>query len=144
MVGMFALAVGHLAWVSVVGPPFAPDYFIGGGGKAAALIGTDPQSKVLYLRRNYYLSKRPRHAWIKAIAHDELWVFVNGMLVEVAQIDSFIATLGTGTVLYALALWHTGGRQIIGLLPKAFLGINGLFVFGLPVTACNNPLVPTV
>lgn len=60
---------------------------------------------------------------------------INGMLVEVAQIDSFIATLGTGTVLYALALWHTGGRQIIGMLPKAFLDINGLFVLGLPVTA---------
>ena len=42
---------------------------------------------------------------------------VNGLLVEVAQIDSFIATLGTGTILYALALWHTEGRQIIGPLP---------------------------
>ena len=30
--------------------------------------------------------------------------FLNGLLVEVAKIDSFIATLGTGTVLYALAL----------------------------------------
>jgi ribose transport system permease protein len=28
---------------------------------------------------------------------------LNGLLVEVAKIDSFIATLGTGTVLYALA-----------------------------------------
>ena len=32
--------------------------------------------------------------------------FLNGMLVEVAKIDSFIATLGTGTVLYALSLIH--------------------------------------
>jgi ribose transport system permease protein len=30
---------------------------------------------------------------------------INGLLVEFAQIDSFIATLGTGTVLYASALW---------------------------------------
>lgn len=60
---------------------------------------------------------------------------VNGLLVEVAQIDSFIATLGTGTVLYALALWHTDGRQIVGTLPPAFLSINGRFVFGLPITA---------
>ncbi|TIT59844.1 MAG: ABC transporter permease, partial [Mesorhizobium sp.] len=37
--------------------------------------------------------------------------FINGWLVEVARIDSFIATLGTGTVLYALAMWYTGGRQ---------------------------------
>ena len=41
---------------------------------------------------------------------------LNGILVEVAQIDSFIATLGTGTVLYAIALWHTGGKQMIGAL----------------------------
>jgi ribose transport system permease protein len=50
---------------------------------------------------------------------------VNGVLVEVAQIDSFIATLGTGTVLYALALWHTGGRQVVAVLPQGFLKLNG-------------------
>jgi ribose transport system permease protein len=61
--------------------------------------------------------------------------FLNGLLVEVARIDSFIATLGTGTVLYALALWHTGGRQIVGVLPDGFYAINGTFVFGLPITA---------
>jgi ribose transport system permease protein len=60
--------------------------------------------------------------------------FLNGWLVEVAQIDSFIATLGTGTVLYALALWHTGGRQMVGVLPEGFLALNGTFVFGLPIT----------
>lgn len=60
--------------------------------------------------------------------------FLNGLLVEVAKIDSFIATLGTGTVLYALALWHTGGRQMVGVLPEGFLSINGTFVFGLPIT----------
>lgn len=56
--------------------------------------------------------------------------FLNGLLVEVAQIDSFIATLGTGTVLFALALWHTGGPQMIGTLPDGFYAINGTFVFG--------------
>ncbi|MBX9468816.1 MAG: ABC transporter permease [Rhizobium sp.] len=60
---------------------------------------------------------------------------LNGLLVEVARIDSFIATLGTGTVLYAVALWHTGGRQMVGALPDAFYAINGTFVFGLPITA---------
>ena len=60
---------------------------------------------------------------------------LNGLLVEVARIDSFIATLGTGTVLYALALWHTGGRQMVGALPDAFYAINGTFVMGLPITA---------
>lgn len=60
--------------------------------------------------------------------------FLNGMLVEVAKIDSFIATLGTGTVLYALALWHTGGRQMVGELPQGFFDISTTFVFGLPIT----------
>ena len=59
---------------------------------------------------------------------------LNGLLVEVAKIDSFIATLGTGTVLYALALWHTGGRQMVGVLPKDFYGLSTTMVFGLPIT----------
>jgi len=60
---------------------------------------------------------------------------INGVLVEIAQIDSFIATLGTGTVLYALALWHTDGRQVIGDLPQGFVNINGLSVFSVPMPA---------
>jgi ribose transport system permease protein len=60
---------------------------------------------------------------------------LNGILVEVAQVDAFVATLGTGTILYALALWHTEGRQIIGTLPKEFLAINNTSLFGLPIPA---------
>ena len=58
---------------------------------------------------------------------------INGWLVEVAKIDSFIATLGTGTVLYALALWHTGGRQVLGALPEAFYALSTTFIWGMPV-----------
>ena len=60
---------------------------------------------------------------------------VNGLLVEVAQIDSFIATLGTGTILYALALWHTGGRQVMGVLSNGFLDVNALSIAGVPIPA---------
>jgi ribose transport system permease protein len=60
--------------------------------------------------------------------------FLNGLLVEVARIDSFIATLGTGTVLYAIALWHTGGRQVVAVLPKGFLALNNVQVVGVPIT----------
>lgn len=59
---------------------------------------------------------------------------LNGLLVEVAKIDSFIATLGTGTVLYAVALWHSGGRQIVGQLPEGFYALSTKMVIGLPVT----------
>jgi ribose transport system permease protein len=60
--------------------------------------------------------------------------FLNGILVEVAQIDSFIATLGTGTVLYAIAMWHSQGRQIIGTLPDEFFAVNGARLFEMPIT----------
>lgn len=69
---------------------------------------------------------------------------LNGLLVEVARIDSFIATLGTGTILYAIALWHTGGRQMVGSLPDAFYAINGTFVFGLPITAIYVLIITVV
>lgn len=69
------------------------------------------------------------------LACGALFGMLNGLLVELAQIDSFIATLGTGTVIYSVALWHSGGRQVIGELPEGFIGIAGHEVFGLPVGA---------
>jgi len=59
---------------------------------------------------------------------------IKGLLVEVARIDSFIATLGTGTILYALALWHSGGRQIVGMVSDSFYALNSTMIFGLPIT----------
>jgi ribose transport system permease protein len=60
---------------------------------------------------------------------------INGLLVEVAQIDSIIATLGTGTILYALALWLSGGRQVTGVLANGFIDVNGLSPLGIPMPA---------
>jgi ribose transport system permease protein len=60
---------------------------------------------------------------------------INGVLVEIAQIDSFIATLGTGTILYAFAAWHTGGQQIVGVLAHGFTAINATWIAGLPIGA---------
>jgi ribose transport system permease protein len=60
---------------------------------------------------------------------------VNGLLVEYAKIDSFIATLGVGTIMYGLANWYTGGRQIVATLPPAFLAINQTAVLGIPLPA---------
>jgi ribose transport system permease protein len=50
---------------------------------------------------------------------------VNGILVTRVKIDSFIATLGTGTVLYGLNAWYTGGQQVLASLPPEFLAISG-------------------
>ncbi len=64
-----------------------------------------------------------------------LFGLLNGILVEVAQIDSFIATLGTGTVTYAIALWWTDGRQLIGHLSPSFFVIETASLFGIPAPA---------
>jgi ribose transport system permease protein len=59
---------------------------------------------------------------------------VNGLLVTRARINSFIATLGTGTVLLGLNQWYTGGRQVVGALPPEFTAISGM-IPGLGVPA---------
>jgi ribose transport system permease protein len=58
----------------------------------------------------------------------------NGVLVTVVGIDSFIATLGTGTLLYGLNEWYTGGQQVVATLPPSFLGLSGV-ILGIPLPA---------
>jgi len=59
---------------------------------------------------------------------------VNGLLVQVARIDSFIATLGVGTIVYGISNWYTNGQQIVGVLPNGFLAISGS-ILGVPTPA---------
>ncbi|MCX6436923.1 MAG: ABC transporter permease [Actinobacteria bacterium] len=63
---------------------------------------------------------------------------VNGLLVEFAQIDSFIATLGTGSVLYAFSGWITHGGRIVPPLkglPHGFTNLMNAKLLGLPIGA---------
>ena len=63
---------------------------------------------------------------------------INGLLVEFAQIDSFIATLGTGSVLLAFSGWITGGGRIVPPqkgLPVGFTNLIDRHIFGLPMGA---------
>lgn len=60
---------------------------------------------------------------------------LNGVLVRYAKIDSFIATLGVGTVAYGLAGWYTGGEQIIGDLPRGFTALDRTHLLGVPLPA---------
>jgi ribose transport system permease protein len=63
---------------------------------------------------------------------------LNGVVVEFGQIDSFIATLGTGSMLYAMTGWITGGGRIVPGpqgLPAAFTDIYDSRFLGLPVPA---------
>jgi ribose transport system permease protein len=64
-------------------------------------------------------------AVLAVLAMGALVGLVNGVLVTRIKIDSFIATLGTGTVLYGLNAWYTGGQQVLADLPPQFLAISG-------------------
>ncbi|MEU0060911.1 ABC transporter permease [Streptomyces sp. NPDC006334] len=63
---------------------------------------------------------------------------INGVIVVFGRIDSFIATLGTGSMMYAATGWVTdGGRIVPGPqgLPAAFTDIYDSTFLGLPVPA---------
>ncbi|GCB52189.1 ABC transporter permease [Streptomyces sp. NL15-2K] len=63
---------------------------------------------------------------------------LNGVIVEFGRIDSFIATLGTGSMMYAVTGWVTdGGRIVPGPqgLPDAFTDLYNSTFLGLPVPA---------
>lgn len=50
---------------------------------------------------------------------------INGILVTRIRINSFIATLGTGSILLGILQWYTEGRQVIGTLPPEFIALAG-------------------
>jgi len=59
--------------------------------------------------------------------------FINGVLVTRLRINSFIATLGTGSLLLGFNQWYTGGQQIIGQLPDSFTALSSnIPVVGIP------------
>ncbi|PID58081.1 ABC transporter permease [candidate division KSB3 bacterium] len=72
---------------------------------------------------------------ILVLAISGLYGLLNGILVAMADIDSFVATLGSGTVIYAVALWHSGGRQIVGELPDSYLELYHTELGGIPIIA---------
>lgn len=63
---------------------------------------------------------------------------LNGVIVEFGQIDSFIATLGTGSMMYAFTGWITDGARIVpgpDGLPGSFTALYDSRFLGLPVPA---------
>ncbi|MGP3918525.1 ABC transporter permease [Nonomuraea sp. 10N515B] len=63
---------------------------------------------------------------------------INGLLVEFARIDSFIATLGTGSVLYAVTGWVTHGARIFAGpqgLPAGLTDLYDSTFLNLPIAA---------
>lgn len=70
--------------------------------------------------------------------------FVNGALVTWFKIDSFIATMGTGTMLYGFSNWYSNGEQIVGMsLPRSFTGLSMIY-HGLPLPALYVGLIAII
>lgn len=94
------------------------------------------------------LQTRQELPWLLAVlivlAVGALAGLVNGLLVHVAKISSFIATLGVGTIVYGLAQWYTEGRQIVGRLDPTFLGINAGALLGVPAPTLYVLLISLV
>jgi ribose transport system permease protein len=53
---------------------------------------------------------------------------LNGLLIEVIGVDSFVATLATGAVAGAVALWRSDSQQIVGF-PESFTTFGNREVF---------------
>jgi ribose transport system permease protein len=51
---------------------------------------------------------------------------INGVVVVRFKVNSFIATLGSATILLALIQWVTGGVQIVEGIPESFTSISDL------------------
>jgi ribose transport system permease protein len=69
---------------------------------------------------------------------------LNGILVTFFRIDSFIATMGTGTLLYGVTNWYTNGEQIAGMgLPDSFTNLTQIF-HGIPLPAVYVAIIALV
>jgi ribose transport system permease protein len=51
---------------------------------------------------------------------------LNALLVELAQVDAFIATLATGQVIYSITYWYTGGQQVTDSTGQRAAGFDQL------------------
>jgi len=55
---------------------------------------------------------------------------VNGVLIVVLRINSFIATLGMATILAGFTTWYSDGRIIVGDMAEGFLKLGQTRLFG--------------
>ncbi len=86
-------------------------------------------------------------AAILVIAGTTVVGVANGLLVELGKIDSFVATLGTGSVLYAITGAITNGARIVpgpDGLPAGFTDLYDSKLAGIPVSAWYVAIIAIV
>lgn len=55
---------------------------------------------------------------------------LNGLLVVVFRLNSFIATLGSATIIGGMTTWYSGGQTIVGNFTPDFLKIGSIQILG--------------
>jgi ribose transport system permease protein len=69
---------------------------------------------------------------------------INGVLVTRFKIDSFIATMGMGSLLYGVSNWYTGGQQIAGFdLPDGYTNLSQIIGY-VPLPAIYVAVIAVV
>jgi ribose transport system permease protein len=58
---------------------------------------------------------------------------VNGALVVLLRLDSFVTTLGSSTIVSGLVLWISGSRTVGGVSPHLVDAVSGSKLLGLPL-----------
>jgi ribose transport system permease protein len=80
-----------------------------------------------------------KHGWpigaaiVAALAAGAAVGFINGLFVMVFGVNSFIVTLGTGTVLQGIVLWMSNSETISGVSDGLVNAVVGTNVLGIPV-----------
>ncbi|MBY0525820.1 MAG: glycosyltransferase family 39 protein [Gemmataceae bacterium] len=107
----FAAALGHLIWHAWLGPPPAPEHMV--GGEVIALAGPDADAKQLYLRRKFYLTQYPQHAWIQVVGRDRIRLYVNSRFVSEQILDGFPVAIVADVTPFLKP-----GRNVIGIVAR--------------------------
>ena len=69
---------------------------------------------------------------------------VNGILVVGLQVDAFVATLGSSSIVGGIALAYTGGRTIFGDVPSSFTDLARGRLWGIPQPVILAAVVATI
>src|SRR5437016_3784964 len=129
IISAFAIALGHLAWHALFKPPVNPEYLV--GGQVPALCGPNPDDRHLYVRRELYLSQRPRRAWLQVLARDRVRLFVNGKFVAQQTLAGHAVA-----ILADLAPYLQTGRNILAIIAEQgsigkppIIAVDGAYAF---------------
>jgi hypothetical protein len=57
---------------------------------------------------------------------------VNGLVVTRFNIDSFIVTLGTASLILGIVNWYSEGNSIVQGIPQSVISFGGGLTFGIP------------